>query len=41
LACATYLASSKLIHGALRYLEYHEFRLVSEARVEREVLLKL
>ena len=32
--------SSKLIHGGLRYLEYYEFRLVREALIEREVLLK-
>lgn len=41
LACATSSASSKLIHGGLRYLEHYEFRLVSEALVEREVLLKM
>ncbi|WP_279206034.1 glycerol-3-phosphate dehydrogenase [Obesumbacterium proteus] len=41
LACATSSASSKLIHGGLRYLEHYEFRLVSEALAEREVLLKL
>ena len=40
-ACATSSASSKLIHGGLRYLEHHEFRLVSEALAEREVLLKM
>ncbi|CZY67924.1 Aerobic glycerol-3-phosphate dehydrogenase [Enterobacter hormaechei] len=40
LACATSSASSKLIHGGLRYLEHYEFRLVSEALAEREVLLK-
>lgn len=40
LACATSSKSSKLIHGGLRYLEYYEFRLVREALVEREVLLK-
>ncbi len=39
-ACATSSASSKLIHGGLRYLEHYEFRLVSEALAEREVLLK-
>ena len=33
-------ASSKLIHGGLRYLEHYEFRLVREALVEREVLLR-
>jgi glycerol-3-phosphate dehydrogenase len=32
-------ASSKLIHGGLRYLEYAEFRLVREALSERERLL--
>ncbi|NDJ55991.1 glycerol-3-phosphate dehydrogenase [Enterobacteriaceae bacterium 4M9] len=41
LASATSSASSKLIHGGLRYLEHYEFRLVSEALAEREVLLKL
>ncbi len=40
-ACATSSASSKLIHGGLRYLEHYEFRLVSEALAEREVLLKM
>jgi len=39
LAGATSSASSKLIHGGLRYLEYGEFRLVREALMEREVLL--
>jgi glycerol-3-phosphate dehydrogenase len=38
LAGATSSASSKLIHGGLRYLEYMEFRLVREALAEREVL---
>ena len=33
-------ASTKLIHGGLRYLEYYEFRLVREALMEREVLLR-
>ena len=33
-------ASSRLIHGGLRYLEYYEFRLVREALRERERLLK-
>ena len=41
LASHTSSASSKLIHGGLRYLEYYEFRLVREALAEREVLLKL
>ena len=39
LAGATSSASSKLIHGGLRYLEQFEFRLVREALQEREVLL--
>jgi glycerol-3-phosphate dehydrogenase len=39
LASATSSASSKLIHGGLRYLEHYEFRLVREALAEREVLL--
>ncbi|WP_310621446.1 glycerol-3-phosphate dehydrogenase [Flexibacterium corallicola] len=38
-ASATSSASTKLIHGGLRYLEYYEFRLVREALIEREVLL--
>ena len=37
---ATSSASTKLIHGGLRYLEYYEFRLVREALAEREVLLR-
>ncbi|MBW8269458.1 glycerol-3-phosphate dehydrogenase [Caldovatus aquaticus] len=41
LAGATSSASSKLIHGGLRYLEHGEFRLVREALAEREVLLRL
>ncbi len=41
LACATSSASSKLIHGGLRYLEHYEFRMVSEALAEREVLLRI
>ena len=40
LAGATSSASTKLIHGGLRYLEYYDFRLVHEALVEREVLLR-
>ena len=39
LAQGTSSASSKMIHGGLRYLEYYEFRLVREALIEREVLL--
>jgi glycerol-3-phosphate dehydrogenase len=38
LASHTSAASSKLIHGGLRYLEHCEFRLVREALIEREVL---
>lgn len=41
LAGATSSASSKLIHGGLRYLEHYEFRLVREALQERERLLAL
>ena len=40
LAAHTSSASSKLIHGGLRYLEYYEFRLVREALEEREILLR-
>ena len=40
LASATSSASSKLIHGGLRYLEHYKFRLVKEALAEREVLLR-
>lgn len=40
LASATSSASSKLIHGGLRYLELYEFRLVREALAERETLLR-
>jgi glycerol-3-phosphate dehydrogenase len=40
LAQATSSASTKLIHGGLRYLEYYEFRLVREALIERELLLR-
>jgi len=39
LASATSSASTKMIHGGLRYLEYYEFRLVRESLAEREVLL--
>jgi len=39
LAGHTSSASTKLIHGGLRYLEYYEFRLVREALIERERLL--
>src|ERR1700752_3645436 len=40
LGAHTSSASTKLIHGGLRYLEYYEFRLVAEALAEREVLLR-
>ena len=33
--------SGKYIHGGLRYLEYCEFRLVREALIEREVVLRV
>jgi glycerol-3-phosphate dehydrogenase len=41
LASATSSASTKLIHGGLRYLEFFEFRLVREALMERERLLRI
>jgi glycerol-3-phosphate dehydrogenase len=41
LASATSSASTKLVHGGLRYLEYYEFRLVREALIEREVLWRI
>ena len=41
LAGATSSASTKLIHGGLRYLEHYAFRLVHEALAEREVLLRV
>jgi glycerol-3-phosphate dehydrogenase len=41
LASATSSASTKLIHGGLRYLEHFEFRLVREALIERERLLAI
>lgn len=40
LAAHTSSASTKLIHGGLRYLEYYEFGLVREALKERERLLR-
>jgi len=39
LASHTSSASTKLIHGGLRYLEYYDFRLVAEALRERERLI--
>ncbi|MBS0289139.1 MAG: glycerol-3-phosphate dehydrogenase [Proteobacteria bacterium] len=40
LAGGTSSASSKLIHGGLRYLEYYDFALVKSALHERAILLK-
>ena len=40
LAGHTSSASTKLIHGGLRYLEYYEFGLVRKSLQEREVLLR-
>ncbi|MBV8687148.1 MAG: glycerol-3-phosphate dehydrogenase [Alphaproteobacteria bacterium] len=40
LAARTSSASSKLVHGGLRYLEHREFRLVRESLAEREILLR-
>jgi glycerol-3-phosphate dehydrogenase len=41
LASGTSSASTKLVHGGLRYLEQRAFRLVREALTEREVLLRM
>ncbi|EJF77923.1 Aerobic glycerol-3-phosphate dehydrogenase [Candidatus Bartonella washoeensis] len=41
LASGTSSASTKLIHGGLRYLEHYEFRLVREALKEREILWRI
>jgi glycerol-3-phosphate dehydrogenase len=41
LGAATSSASSKLIHGGLRYLEHGDVRLVREALRERETLLRI
>lgn len=41
LASATSSASSKLIHGGLRYLEQYDFGLVRESLKERETLWKI
>lgn len=41
LAAHTSSASTKLIHGGLRYLEQYEFRLVAKALAERQVILRL
>lgn len=40
-ASATSSASSKLIHGGLRYLESYDFRLVRKALAERQMLLAM
>ena len=41
LASGTSSASTKLIHGGLRYLEHYAFRLVREALIERELLWRM
>lgn len=41
LASGTSSASTKLIHGGLRYLEHYEFALVREALAERERLWRM
>src|SRR5690349_23187615 len=41
LGSGTSSASSKMIHGGLRYLEHGDFRLVRESLAEREVLLRM
>ena len=41
LASGTSSASTKLVHGGLRYLEHGAIRLVREALHEREVLLRM
>ena len=40
-AHATSSASSKLVHGGLRYLEQFEFNLVRKTSTEREMLMKI
>ncbi|MFT5932175.1 MAG: glycerol-3-phosphate dehydrogenase, partial [Hyphomonas sp.] len=40
LAAHTSSASTKLIHGGLRYLEMYDFALVRKALIEREILLR-
>jgi glycerol-3-phosphate dehydrogenase len=40
LGAHTSSASSKLIHGGLRYLEYYEFGLVRKSLLEREILMR-
>ncbi len=41
LAGGTSSASTKLIHGGLRYLEYYKFRQVHQALAEREVMMRV
>ena len=41
LASGTSSASTKLIHGGLRYLEYFQFGLVRKALLEREILWRI
>jgi glycerol-3-phosphate dehydrogenase len=41
IASATSSASTKLIHGGLRYLEYYDFKLVRESLLERQRLLNI
>jgi glycerol-3-phosphate dehydrogenase len=41
IGCGTTSASTRLIHGGLRYLEHFEFGLVRESLRERETLLKI
>jgi len=41
LAQATSSASTKLMHGGLRYLEHYEFRLVHESLTERSIMLQM
>lgn len=41
LASATSSASSKLIHGGIRYLEHHDLKLVRESLKERDVVLNI
>ncbi len=40
-ACATSSASSKLIHGGLRYLESYDFKLIKKSLAERQLLLRI
>lgn len=41
LASATSSASSKLIHGGIRYLEHYNFKLVRESLIERDIILNI